>query len=286
MEPILNVCGYRFVAIDDALLLRERLHSQATALGLKGSVILAPEGINFALAGQDAQLRDWIGELRRDTRFAELDLRFSVSAAVPFQRLLIKVKREIIRMNQPMIAPQRERAPSVDAPSLERWLDGGHDDRGRELVLLDTRNGFEVDHGRFRGALDWRLRSFSDFTGALRERRRELDGKTVVSYCTGGIRCEKAALWMRHEGIANVLQLDGGILKYFEISGASHFEGNCFVFDSRTCLDSSLVGERSRARQADSWGRSGVENGQHLGAKLAPVQDDDDTSCGHHESQG
>lgn len=241
MKSVLNVSGYRFVELNDAASLRTSLHSQAAALGLKGTVILAGEGINVALAGAPEALGGWIGALRRDPRFAEMDLKFSESQALPFQRLLVKVKREIIRMNQPVVQPQRQRAPSVDAPTLALWLDAGRDDAGREVLLLDTRNGFEVDHGRFSGALDWRLQSFSDFPQALRERRTELDGKTVVSYCTGGIRCEKAALWMQSEGIANVVQLDGGILRYFESNGAAHFDGTCFVFDERVCLNGSLA---------------------------------------------
>ena len=241
MASILNVSGYRFVALRDAASLRERLHSLAAALGLKGTVILASEGINLALAGPGLPLREWLGKLLGDARFSGIDLKFSESDSLPFRRLVVKVKREIIRMNQPSIAPQAGRAATVDAPTLARWLQSGRDDAGREVVLLDTRNGFEVDHGRFKGAIDWRLRSFSDFPRAFHERRAELEGKTVVSYCTGGIRCEKAALWMRHAGIANVMQLDGGILRYFEAQGSAHFEGQCFVFDERICLDDSLV---------------------------------------------
>ena len=241
MKSVLNVSGYRFAALSDVALLRDSLHTQAAALCLKGTVILASEGINMALAGPTQALRGWIDQLLGDARFAQMGLKISQSDALPFRRLVIKVKREIIRMNQPVVQPQRRRAPSVDAATLARWLDAGRDDHGREVVLLDTRNGFEVDHGRFKGALDWRLQSFSEFPQALQQRRAELNGKTVVSYCTGGIRCEKAALWMQHEGIANVVQLDGGILKYFESNGARHFDGTCFVFDERICLNGSLA---------------------------------------------
>ncbi len=239
MQTVLNASGYAFVELSDASALRERLHAHAVALGLKGTVILAGEGINVALAGEPAALRDWIGALRSDSRFAGIDLKFSESGALPFRRLVVKVKREIIRMNQSVVRPQQQRAPSVNAATLARWLGAGRDDGGREVVLLDARNGFEVDHGRFHGALDWRLRSFSEFPRALREHRAELEGKTVVSYCTGGIRCEKAALWMHREGIHNVLQLEGGILRYFEAQGAAHFDGSCFVFDERVCVDAS-----------------------------------------------
>jgi UPF0176 protein len=241
MQTVLNVSGYAFVELSDALALRERLHAHAALLRLKGTVILAGEGINVALAGEPAALRGWIGTLCSDSRFAAIEWKFSQSDALPFRRLVVKVKREIIRMNQSVVRPEQGRAPSVDAATLARWLGGGCDDAGRDVVLLDTRNGFEVDHGRFHGALDWRLRSFSDFPRALRENRAELEGKTVVSYCTGGIRCEKAALWMRREGIHDVVQLEGGILRYFEAQGAAHFEGSCFVFDERVCLDGALA---------------------------------------------
>jgi UPF0176 protein len=164
---------------------------------------------------------------------------------VPFGKLLVKVKREIIRMNHPTIRPQAGRAPSVDAQTLARWLDAGVDDTGREVVTLDTRNAFEVDQGRFQGAHDWRIAKFSEFPQALLAHRAELEGKTVVSYCTGGIRCEKAALLMQDAGMSNVWQLDGGILKYFEETGGAHFDGDCFVFDEREALNDTLAPVRS-----------------------------------------
>jgi UPF0176 protein len=107
-------------------------------------------------------------------------------------------------------------------------------------VALDTRNAFEVDHGTFEGAVDWRLQKFSDFPAAVKQHKAELQGKTVVSFCTGGIRCEKAAIYMREAGLDHVWQLDGGILKYFEQTGGAHFRGNCFVFDEREALDPDL----------------------------------------------
>ena len=239
--PILNAAAYRFVELDDAAALRERLFASARAAGLKGTVLLATEGINLCLAGADATLDGWLADLQSDARFAGLDLKTSRSAALPFKRLVVKVKREIIRMNQPTIRPASGRAPAVDAATLARWLDAGADDAGRPLAMLDTRNAFEVDAGRFRGALDWRLGRFSELPAALTAHRGALAGKTVVSYCTGGIRCEKAALWMTAAGVENVLQLDGGILRYLESTGGRHFEGSCFVFDAREALDAALA---------------------------------------------
>ena len=238
--PVLNLAGYRFVRIDDPQALREQLLADARAAMLRGTILVAEEGINFCLAGPEAPAREFLAGLHADPRFAALEAKESWSAAQPFGKLLVKVKREIIRMNHPAIQPAQGRAPAIDAKTVQRWLDQGHDDEGRPVVTLDTRNAFEVDHGTFEGAIDWRLKKFSEFPKALDAHKSELEGKTVVSFCTGGIRCEKAAIYMREAGLDHVWQLDGGILKYFEETGGAHFKGNCFVFDEREALDPSL----------------------------------------------
>jgi UPF0176 protein len=245
VKSILNISAYRFVSLTDTAQWREHIRAQANASGLKGTVLIADEGINLFVAGVESGVREFLAWLTAHEVFAGLAVKESRSEAVPFGKLRVKVKREIIRMNHPTIRPQAERAPAVDAKTLARWLDAGVDDTGREVVTLDTRNAFEVDHGRFRGAHDWRIAKFSDFPGALEAHRAELEGKTVVSYCTGGIRCEKAALLMRDVGVSNVLQLDGGILKYFEETGGKHFQGDCFVFDERGMLNDTLAPVRT-----------------------------------------
>jgi UPF0176 protein len=245
-KSILNISAYRFVPLDDLPAWRDRVRDAARARGLRGTVLLAEEGINLVLAGPGMQVRSFVAWLAAHAPFAELAVKESWSDAIPFGRLLVKVKAEIIRMNQPTVRPQTGRAPSVDARTLARWLDAGVDDAGREVVTLDTRNAFEVDHGRFRGARDWRLAKFSEFPQALRARLTELRGKTIVSYCTGGIRCEKAALLMAQAGVDGVLQLEGGILRYFEETDGRHFEGNCFVFDDRGTLNDTLEAAHSR----------------------------------------
>jgi len=241
VTPILNISAYKFVSLSDTAAWRESIHSQARARGLKGTVLLAGEGINLFVAAAEAPVREFLTWLTGHAVFTDLPVKESWSESVPFGKLLVKVKPEIIRMNHPTIKPQDLRAPAVDAKTLARWLATGVDDAGREVVTLDTRNAFEVDHGRFANAIDWRIAKFSEFPEALRAHRAELEGKTVVSYCTGGIRCEKAALLMREAGVENVLQLDGGILKYFEEAGGAHFEGNCFVFDERAALSDTLA---------------------------------------------
>jgi len=241
VQEILNIAAYKFVGIEDPAALRETLLARSVAGGLKGTILVAPEGINLFLAAPAHALRAFVAELRTDARLADLEIKESWSQEQPFQRMLVKLKREIIRMDHPSIQPAAGRAPGVDAHTLKRWLDQGHDDAGKPIALLDTRNAFEVDQGTFDGAIDWRIDRFTQFPAALEAHKEALAGKTVVSFCTGGIRCEKAAILMREEGVANVLQLNGGILKYFEDVGGAHYTGSCFVFDERRGLDPSLA---------------------------------------------
>ncbi|MGV8805266.1 MAG: sulfurtransferase [Polaromonas sp.] len=237
---ILNIAAYKFVALQQLAELKQALLEALTARGIKGTVLLAEEGINLFLAAESGAIHDFLTWLRLDARFADLHAKQSWSHAQPFAKLLVKIKPEIIRMNHPAIRPESGRAPAVDATTLKRWLDSGHDDAGRPVVTLDTRNTFEVDVGTFKNAIDWRLSKFTEFPQAVLEHRAELAGKTIVSFCTGGIRCEKAAIYLQEAGIDNVYQLDGGILQYFEDCGQAHFDGDCFVFDDRRAVDAAL----------------------------------------------
>lgn len=244
MHEFLNIAAYRFVPLDDLATLRPRLLEMAQTAGLRGKIVLASEGINLFLAGEEAGVRSFLATLRADARFAGLTAKESWSHAVPFRRMLVKLRPEIIRMNHPAIQPDpsREggRAPAVDAVTLRRWLGAGHDDSGRPVVALDTRNAFEVEQGTFRGAIDWKISRFTQFPEALAAHRDQLVGKTVVSFCTGGIRCEKAAILMREQGLEHSYQLEGGILQYFEDTDGAHWDGTCFVFDERIALQPDL----------------------------------------------
>jgi len=237
---VLNIAAYKFVAIEDGHELRERLLGRALALDLRGTILVAGEGINLFVAGSPEAIGEFLAFLRADARFADLEVKESWSLTQPFRRMLVKLKREIIRMDHPAIQPAAGRAPGVEARTLKRWLDQGHDDEGKPLVLLDTRNAFEVDYGTFDNAIDWRINRFTEFPKALAEHREQLQGKRVVSFCTGGIRCEKAAILMHEQGLPDVLQLEGGILKYFEEVGGQHYSGDCFVFDGREALAPDL----------------------------------------------
>ena len=241
---IVNLAAYRFVTIDAIDLWRAQLSERCEALGLRGTILLAPEGINLFVAGTPEAAGAFVAFLRDDPlfegKFADLPFKESFSETQPFRRMLVKRKREIITMKKPAIQPELGRAPSVDAPTLKRWLDEGCDDEGRPVVMLDTRNAFEVDVGTFEDAVDYRITKFSEFPSVVEAHREQFEGKTVVSFCTGGIRCEKAAIHMKEVGIDHVYQLEGGILKYFEEVGGAHYRGECFVFDYRTALNPQL----------------------------------------------
>jgi UPF0176 protein len=238
---VLNISAYLFTSLNDCEELRERLFARAGELALKGTILLAPEGINLFLAGPSQAVHDFVATVREDARFSALRPKESYSDRVPFGKLLVKVKPEIIRMNHPAIRPQEGRAPAVSSETLLRWLSQGVDDEGREVVTLDTRNAFEVARGAFDNAIDWGITKFSEFPAAVLAHRDELRDKTVVSYCTGGIRCEKAAIYMREQGLEHVYQLEGGILKYLEETTGTHWRGECFVFDERVGVDAALA---------------------------------------------
>ncbi len=238
---ILNIAAYLFVAIDDADALALQVRAHAEVANLRGSALVAPEGINLSLAGEEAPLRTFLAWLRQDPRFAAITTKESWSETLPFARLKVKRKHEIIAFRRDGTVPlERQRAPAVDPPTLARWIRQGHDDAGKPLVLLDTRNREEVGFGSFVGALTLPIENFTELPAALAPHREALRDSTVVSFCTGGIRCEKAALWLQDDGMDNLLQLDGGILGYFEQVGGFGYEGRCFVFDERVALDSSL----------------------------------------------
>jgi UPF0176 protein len=238
--PYVNIAAYKFVTFDDTVNKRPQFQALCKQLDLKGTILLSPEGINLFLAGLRGPIDEFLKWLRSDPRFTDLPVKESYSEEQPFNRMLVKLKREIITMKHPLIQPEKGRAPAVEPATLKRWLDQGHDDSGKPVVMVDTRNAFEVDVGTFNNTIDYRIEKFSEFPDVIAQHKDELAGKTIVTFCTGGIRCEKAAIHMQNVGFENVYQLDGGILKYFEEVGGDHYTGDCFVFDRRTALNPKL----------------------------------------------
>ena len=240
LPQIVNIAAYKFVTFDDTVAQRPRFQALCTDLGLKGTILLSPEGINLFLAGARSSVDQFLAFLRSDPRFVDIEVKESLSEKQPFNRMLVRLKREIITMKNPLIKPELGRAPAVEAATLKRWLDQGHDDQGKPVVMLDTRNAFEVDVGPFDNTIDYRIEKFSEFPAIVEREKEALNDKTIVTFCTGGIRCEKAAIHMKNIGYNSVYQLEGGILKYFEQVGGVHYKGDCFVFDHRTALNPQL----------------------------------------------
>lgn len=237
---VVNISCYKFVSLTDREALKAALTARCLELDLKGTILLAPEGINVFLAGSRQAIDAIVAHLRADPRFGDLAPKESLSAEPPFKRMRVRLKKEIITMKHPLIRPEEGRAPAVPAAKLKQWLDRGCDDEGRPVVMLDTRNDYEVAAGTFENAVDYDIGIFSEFPPRLAEHLADYAGKTVVSFCTGGIRCEKAAIHMKAIGIEHVYQLEGGILKYFEEVGGAHYRGDCFVFDGRETLSADL----------------------------------------------
>lgn len=239
-SPYVNISAYKFITLEDTAAMRPLYQAKCKELNLCGTILLTPEGINLFLCGLREEIDAMLAWLRSDARLSDLQAKESFSAKRAFKRMLVKLKNEIITMRHPLIRPELGRAPVVDAPTLKRWLDSGVDDAGRPVVMMDTRNAFEVDVGSFDNTLDYRISKFSEFPDVVAQQRDQLQDKTVVTFCTGGIRCEKAAIHMKNVGFEHVYQLEGGILKYFEEVGGAHYHGDCFVFDYRTALDPNL----------------------------------------------
>lgn len=232
---ITNMAAYKFISLTDLPLLQAKLKEKCQLLRLKGTILLSHEGINLMLAGTLEAMAEFKHYLLSDERFADLDIKESVSVKQPFKRMWVKVKKEIITLGSPGIHPEKNRAPAVSAKELCQWLQ-----EGRDITLLDARNDYEIAYGTFNNAIHLNLKHFRHFPAALKQLDQSLKNKPIVTFCTGGIRCEKAALVLQDAGFRDVYQLDGGILKYFADCGGVYYDGNCFVFDERIAVDSKL----------------------------------------------
>jgi UPF0176 protein len=231
----INLAGYKFVSLDALDDLKALLKLRCGELGLKGTILLSCEGINVVVSGREEDTEAFQVSIHQHPRLSDMRFKRSTSGFQPFERMLVKIKKEIITLGVPGIDPANTRAPTIAPTELKRWID-----EGRDLVLLDTRNGFEVDAGTFEHAMHLSLDSFGQFADAADKIDPSLKDKTIVTFCTGGIRCEKAAPVLIEKGFRDVYQLDGGILDYFENCGDAHFNGRCFVFDQRIALDGNL----------------------------------------------
>ena len=235
MTQIVNIAAYKFATLDRLPERRIELKAICVDAELKGTILLSPEGINMFVAGSRTSIDRLLQHVRAEPLFADLEVKESYSDQQPFNRMLVRLKNEIIAFGVDGIDPREKTSPRVSAGQLKQWLD-----EGREVTLLDVRNDYEVQIGTFADALPVGVDHFRDFPAAIKALPDDMKKKTVVTFCTGGIRCEKAGPLMEREGFSDVYQLDGGILKYFEEIGGEHYNGDCFVFDQRVALDPKL----------------------------------------------
>jgi len=232
---VLNIAAYKFITLTALQSRRERLQLLTRQLELKGTILLSPEGINLFLAGQREALDTLLNTLSSDPEIGDLEVKESISNHQPFNRMLVRLKKEIIAFGIKGIDPVSKPTPRIEARQLKQWLD-----QGRPCRLLDVRNDYEVRLGTFENAVPIGVDHFRNFPAAVDRLPEQWKHEPVVTFCTGGIRCEKAGPFLEQAGFQNVYQLDGGILKYFEECGQDHYSGDCFVFDKRTALDAKL----------------------------------------------
>eukprot|EP01059_Diplonema_ambulator_P031022 TRINITY_DN556_c1_g1_i1.p3 TRINITY_DN556_c1_g1~~TRINITY_DN556_c1_g1_i1.p3 ORF type:complete len:280 (+),score=-43.46 TRINITY_DN556_c1_g1_i1:8118-8957(+) len=240
---IVNTSGYKFVSIEEASLLslKKDLLESANALSLKGTILLGTEGINCFLSGKSADIETYLAFLAKYPAFSDIPHKRSYSEYQPFSRMLVRIKREIISMGRPEIDPEKEKAPYITPEVFKEWYS-----QGKDMWVLDTRNDYEVALGTFQSAHDLNIETFRDFPQAIQELPEEKKKKPVVTFCTGGVRCEKAGQYLINAGFEEVYQLEGGILNYFERCGGEYWHGECFVFDKRVAVDSQLAETATR----------------------------------------
>ncbi len=232
---------YQFVPLPDFRELKEPLHRLCQDLGIRGTLLLAHEGINGTVAGRDEAIDALMAELQSGLLFAgrldNLELKYSIASEMPFKRMKVRLKKEIVTLGDPQTDPLRRVGTYVSPDEWNRLMD----EPG--IVLLDTRNDFEVGMGTFAGAVDPRIARFSEFKDFVRDELDPARHKRVAMFCTGGIRCEKASSYMLAQGFEEVFHLKGGILKYLEDvpQTESRWNGECFVFDERIALGHGLV---------------------------------------------
>lgn len=238
--PLKVAALYQFAALPDFRELREPLRALAAGLGLKGSVLLAHEGINGTVAGGDGGIDAFVRELQHGALFGgrldHLELKFSRASEMPFQRLKVRLKKEIVTLGDATVDPTRKVGTYVE-PSAWNELIAAPD-----TLVIDTRNAFEVAMGTFEGAVDPGLKSFGQFKQFASQQLDPAKHKRIAMFCTGGIRCEKASAYLLAQGFSEVYHLKGGILRYLEgvPEKESRWRGECFVFDERVALGHGL----------------------------------------------
>lgn len=239
--PFCVAALYQFTPFADCALVRTNLMAAGEEYGVKGTLILANEGINGTIAGSDAGIKAVLAHIRALPGCADIVVKFSRAPVMPFNRFKVRLKKEIVTMGQPGIDPLLKVGRYIPPQDWNELI------ADPETIVIDTRNDYEVEIGTFKRAINPKTESFRDFPAWFRAERARLlgEGKTpkVAMFCTGGIRCEKSTSFLISEGVEDVYHLQGGILKYLEVvkPEQSLWEGECFVFDQRVSVGHGLV---------------------------------------------
>ena len=236
-EKIVVAALYKFVTLEDYVALREPLLAVMQEHAVRGTLLLAEEGINGTVSGSRAGIDALLAWLRRDARLVDVDHKESYCDEQPFYRTKVKLKKEIVTLGVPGVDPNKAVGTYVEPHDWNALISDP------EVLLIDTRNDYEVSIGTFEGAIDPKTQSFREFPDYIRAHFDPARHKKVAMFCTGGIRCEKASSFMLSEGFAEVFHLKGGILKYLEDVPAqeSLWRGDCFVFDNRVTVRHDLT---------------------------------------------
>ena len=236
-KKYLNVAFYKFVHFPNYTSFQSKVLNFCIERNIKGTILLAEEGINGAVVGTKKNIYELLNFLKIDNRFSDITHKESYSEEIPFHRMRVKLKKEIVSLGQPNINPSDRSGIRVDPKNWNILL------ADPDVVLVDARNDYEYQIGTFKNAISPKTTNFREFPAFIKEKLNTEKNKKIAIFCTGGIRCEKASSYMLSKGFENVYQLNGGILKYMDEieTDKSLWEGECFVFDSRVAVDSELA---------------------------------------------
>ena len=233
---IINISAYKFIPLFDTEFLQDAFYERLGEIGLKGTVIFAFEGINIGMAGTREQVDLFSDFLNLQERFKNINFKESPSKISPFKHLRVKIKTQLVPGGDERSCPLNNSAPRISPQELKTWYE-----EKKDFVLIDTRNDYEFEIGSFENSIHYDLVQFRDIQEYFLKTDPEILNKPVVTFCTGGIRCERGAPLAQVSGFKNVYQLDGGILNYFKECGDAFWRGNCFVFDDRRAVTPALL---------------------------------------------
>ena len=226
-----NILFYHYVHIDNPEKLRIQLRGICRKLNLLGKILIGKEGMNGCLTGLAKDTHAFMKTLQKNQKFELIDFKIGKTTHHNFKKLIIKTRKEIVTLKLRKDVDLRNKAPYIEPKAMKQMLDNGED-----LILVDARNEYESRIGRFKNAITPPLQTFADWLKVVKQLKK-FKNKKIITYCTGGIRCEKASAYLREQGFSDVLQLHGGIIRYGQECGNAHWEGKCFVFDTRGAID-------------------------------------------------